>query len=322
MITSERHFHEVGSETVQSGLSWSAIFSGATAAAALSLILLVLGVGLGFSAVSPWASRGAAASNVGISAIVWLALTQLLASGCGGYLAGRLRVKWATVHTDEVYFRDTVHGFLAWAVATLTTASLLASVIGTVLSGSATIAGPALAAAGGAANVVPSSNGSNSNDALPGASAYLIDRLFRTGISVGATMPADAPLAPQANNIQMANNSSVNLEAERIFVNGLRSRELPAEDKQYLAQKIALRTGITQAEAESRVTVTFEKARVASINSDLKARQAFDTARSAAKFAALWTFITLLSAAFVASLAATFGGRGRDSVVHREPTVV
>ena len=100
-----------------SAVSWGAILAGAAAAAALSLILLILGTGLGLSAMSPWAQAGATAATLGVSTIVWITLTQLLASGMGGYLAGRLRTKWVAVHTDEVFFRDTAHGFLAWAVA-------------------------------------------------------------------------------------------------------------------------------------------------------------------------------------------------------------
>lgn len=122
-----------------SGVSWSAIVAGASAAAALSLILLILGVGLGLSSVSPWANEGISAESFGISTIIWLTVTQLLSSALGGYLAGRLRTKWVGVHTDEVYFRDTAHGFLAWAVASLATAVLLASVIGSVLSGGASM---------------------------------------------------------------------------------------------------------------------------------------------------------------------------------------
>ena len=114
-------------------MSWGAIVAGAAAAAALSLILLMLGVGLGLSAVSPWARDGVSATTFGVSTIVWLTLTQLLASAMGGYLAGRLRTKWAAAHSDEVYFRDTAHGFLAWAIASLATAALLTSAIGSIL---------------------------------------------------------------------------------------------------------------------------------------------------------------------------------------------
>ena len=129
-------------ETAVSGVSWAAIAAGGTAAAALSLILLSLGIGLGFSAISPWAGSGVSATVAGISTIVWLLVTQIFASGLGGYLAGRLRTKWAYVHTDEVYFRDT-HGFLAWAAATLVTAAFLANAVASALGVAASAAGSA-----------------------------------------------------------------------------------------------------------------------------------------------------------------------------------
>ena len=94
-----------------SAVSWGAIAAGAAAAAALSLILLLLGVGLGLSSVSPWAGAGVSTAGFGVSTIVWLTLTQLLASAVGGYLAGRLRTRSIAAATDEVYFRDTAHGF-------------------------------------------------------------------------------------------------------------------------------------------------------------------------------------------------------------------
>lgn len=121
--------------SLNSAVSWGAIAAGAAAAASLSLILLILGVGLGLSSVSPWARNGVSATTFGVSTILWLTLTQLLASAMGGYLAGRLRTKWTEVHADEVYFRDTAHGFLAWAIASLSTAALLTSVIRSILSG-------------------------------------------------------------------------------------------------------------------------------------------------------------------------------------------
>ena len=121
--------------TSNSAVSWGAIVAGAAAGAALSLILLILGVGLGLSAVSPWVNEGISAERFGMSTIIWLSITQLLSSALGGYLAGRLRTKWVDIHNDEVYFRDTAHGFLAWAVASLATAVLLTSVIGAILGG-------------------------------------------------------------------------------------------------------------------------------------------------------------------------------------------
>lgn len=111
-----------------SAVSWGAMVARAAVAAALSLILLRPGTGLGLSSVSPWARNGIGAVTFGVSTIPWVTLTQVVASGMGGYLAGRLRTKWVPVHTDEVSFRDTAHGLLAWAVASLASAALLPSV--------------------------------------------------------------------------------------------------------------------------------------------------------------------------------------------------
>lgn len=116
-----------------SAVAWSAVFAGAATTAALSLILLILGVGLGLSAVSPWFQSGVNAITLGITTIIWLTATQVIASGMGGYLAGRLRTRWDGVHNNEVYFRDTAHGFLSWVVATLVTVVLLTSTIGSIL---------------------------------------------------------------------------------------------------------------------------------------------------------------------------------------------
>ena len=114
-------------ETATSGVSWPAIFAGAAAAAALSLALVALGTGIGFSIASPWISPGMAVTRIGWTAIIWIVVTQIIASSVGGYLAGRLRTRWVNLHTHEVFFRDTAHGFLTWAVSLILTAGLLSS---------------------------------------------------------------------------------------------------------------------------------------------------------------------------------------------------
>ena len=69
--------------SLTSAVSWGAIAAGAAAAASLSLILLILGVGLGLSSVSPWTRDGVSATTFGLSTILWLTLTQLLALAMG-----------------------------------------------------------------------------------------------------------------------------------------------------------------------------------------------------------------------------------------------
>ncbi len=120
-----------GAGPAPGAVSWPAIFAGATASAALSLVLLVLGIGLGFSVMSPWSGPSSTAMTA--STIIWISVTAFASSGLGGYIAGRLRSRWPETPRDEVHFRDTAHGFLSWAVATLITAAALTSVIGGML---------------------------------------------------------------------------------------------------------------------------------------------------------------------------------------------
>lgn len=281
-----------------SGVSWGAIFAGAAAAAALSLILVLLGFGLGFSAVSPWANEGVSAKGLGISTIVWLAATQIVASGLGGYIAGRLRVKWAYMHGDEVYFRDTAHGFLAWCVATLVTATLVVGSVSSIVSGGVQ-AGASVV--GGAASAATQAAGKAVGNTDSDQYGYFVDSLFRD----------DRPAA--------VSDDAVRGTVTRIFVRSLSNDgQLAAEDRIYLAQLVAQRTNLTQADAERRVDEVYARTQKAVADAKLAAQQAADTAAKVAAWTSLWMFIALLIGAFFASLAATFGGRRRDAVEYLE----
>lgn len=208
----------VRNEAYSSGVSWAAVAAGAFATAALSLILLALGTGMGLSSVSPWSSAGA--SRVGTMAVVWLIVVQIIASAIGGYLAGRLRTKWVSLHTHEVYFRDTAHGFLVWAVGLVITAVFFASAAASMAGKtSSTDAGSVASAASG--------------------NQYFVDSLFRT----------DHPTPEQ-------NDPAVRSEAGLILANGIRQAEMPGQDQAYLAQLVASRTGLSPSEAQRRVAET------------------------------------------------------------------
>jgi hypothetical protein len=294
-----------------SGVSWAAIFAGAAGAAALSLILLILGVGLGLSSVSPFAGAGASATTFGVSTIAWLTFTQLAASGVGGYLAGRLRTRWVGTHTDEVYFRDTAHGFLAWALATLVTAAVLTSAIGSILGAGANVAGTvAGGAATAAAAAAPAAAGEMKKDAPAPGNGYFVDSLFRKDASAPASGTATAP-ASSGNPTDSAPSGA---EAGRIFASGLEAGALPPEDVKYLGQQVAQRTGLSQADAEKRVTDAFARMKAKADQAKEDAKEAADKARKASAYSALWLFVSLLVGAFVASFSATFGGRQRDLV--------
>lgn len=292
------------------GVSWGAVLAGAAAAAALSFILLILGVGLGLSSVSPWSFN---ATAIGVSTIAWLAFMQLAASGIGGYMAGRLRVKWSSIHTDEVHFRDTAHGLLAWAVATLVTVAILAGGTRAVLSG-ATDAGSGVAAAVAPAAAAGAAVAGNSAGAKAGEGGganpldYFSDMLLRAAPAPAAAtgMPAPAVTDP---GVTVADQR---MEIGKIFATSLSTGSLAADDRAYLGQIVAKRTGLTQAEAEARVDAVYGRAAKAAADAKAAAQQAAETARKAGAHTALWMFVALLLGAFVASLAATFGGRQRD----------
>src|ERR1700712_3183018 len=136
-----------GSEASSSAVSWAAIVAGAFAALALSVVLTSLGAGLGLTTISAWPNSGASATTFTISACIGLIVVQWLSSALGGFITGRLRTKWTGLHTHEVFFRDTAHGFLSWALTTIVGTVLLAAATSSVVSGGVRAASTA---AGGA----------------------------------------------------------------------------------------------------------------------------------------------------------------------------
>jgi hypothetical protein len=221
---------------------------------------------------------------------------EIIAAAMGGYIAGRLRTKWASIHTDEVYFRDTAHGFLVWATATVITAAFLTSA--------------AAGMVGGAARGITAEAASASTRVDP--NAYFIDGLLRTAPSASTSEslnPSTASAAsalPNGATVRYGANGDAALRGEvgMIFANALRQGSLSASDQAYLAQVVSARTGVSDAEAQHRVSDAFAQI-----------QQAADDARRAVAHTALWVFLALLIGAFCASLAATWGGAQRDHVV-------
>jgi len=285
----------VDDEAGSSAVSWPAIIAGALVASALSLALLVLGAGIGLVSISPWSNNNASVTTFGVLAAAWFIAVQLFTSGVGGYLAGRLRTQWVSVHTDEVYFRDTAHGLLVWALGAVISALLLTSAASSIASGAAHAAGAVTQALGnvaaGPASQVASQIAPNAAD--PGA--YYTDMLFRT----------DHP-SPDAGASQA--------EVGRILATDALAGDMPAADKTYAAQVVAARTGLAQADAEKRVTDVVAQAKAAKDKAIDAAKTAADAARKTGVYVALWAFISLLVGAFSASYMATLGGRVRDDL--------
>jgi hypothetical protein len=273
-----------------SAASWPAIIAGAFVAASVSLVLLALGSGLGFASISPWPGHGVSAKTFAITTAIWLIVMQWISSGFGGYLTGRLRTRWTGTHTHEVFFRDTAHGLVMWAVATvLVAATLAASLFSAVGSGTRAVAGVASGVASGVGSAAaPSDDNKSGID----QSSYTVDKLFRG--------------AGPAGNGQASTDPRV--EAGHIVANAWSTGAVPDADRNYLAELVAARTGVSPAEARARVADF-----VASVlNAQAKAKADADTARKTAAEAAIYTALSMLVGAFIASVSAALGGRLRD----------
>jgi hypothetical protein len=213
------------------GVSWAAVTAGAVVSCALTFVLLAFGVGLGLSVVSPWAGAGVSATTFKIGTGLYLIVIAMLSSSIGGYLAGRLRTRWVGVHSDEVYFRDTAHGFIAWALASVLGAVLLASPAGSLISGGASGATQGAAAA-----------------SRSGPMDGYVDMLLRS----------DTPASQAAGNGDESRG-----EMLRLFTSSFRSGgELKPANRDYVSKVVATRTGLSQADADKRVNDVVTQAKI------------------------------------------------------------
>jgi hypothetical protein len=267
-----------------STVSWGAILAGGFTAAAVTLIVVAFGVGAGLSVVSPWSGEGISATTASWAAGLFLVVVAMIASTFGGYITGRLRPGWDDVNVHERFFRDTAHGFVAWAFATILTVTVLAG------------AGTHLLAAA-SAGAIPAAGAGAGQTASNGGDIY-VDRLLRVGPQTSGQTGA-APSSDQAAT-----------RAELLRTIGpatLKGGEASADDRSYAARLIAARTGISQSEAEQRVNQTIAQA-----------KEAADRARRAGAKFSLWIAVSLLAGAFSGSLAAAEGGKLRNERWYEE----
>ncbi len=270
-------------ESSVSAVSWAALVAGATVAAAISLLLAALGAGLGFASLSAWPGAGASVATFSVMTAIWLIVMQWVASAVGGYVTGRMRTKWVNLHTHEVFFRDTAHGFVTWAAATVITVAVVTfAAAGVAREGTRAVASVAAGAAQGAT-------------AAPGSiSGYSVDLLFRS--------------APTEQAASAGSDPQIRAEALRILTTSLGEEGLTAADRAYLAQLVAARTGLSPAESEQRVEAVVSQVKAV----ELKARQVADAARKVAATTSMFTALAMLMGAFIACVAAALGGRERD----------
>ena len=274
-------------EASTSAVSWGAIIAGAVVAAAVSLILFALSSGLGLAAVSPWPGSGASLVTFSVMTGIGLIVVQWVASGVGGYITGRLRTRWIRTHTHEVFFRDTAHGFITWALSTVIVAAVVATGITSAAASlaSAGARGAAAVAAGGALGASQQGPGT--------VSVYNVDTLFRA-VEPAATQPATT--------------TEARAEATRILAKSLGTGAVPTADRAYLVRLVVASTGLPERDAQTRVDDVIETVKA----DEAKAREAADAARKASSAASIFTALSMVIGAFIACVAAALGGQLRD----------
>ena len=264
-------------ESALSAVSWPAILAGGVATAALTLMLLALGTGLGLYVMSPWSSSAISTSHAAMAAGIYMLVVAVLSSAVGGYLAGRLRARWLGTTPHEVYFRDTAHGLLSWAIATVVSAAFLGAAATSIVSG---------VASGGASGVSAERVAGSADRILRPDYAGLArgDVVTRPGAALGRDLPGDRA------------------DIVRLLTASLRSgTDIVSADRAYLAQVVAARSGLSAADADARVSEVLTQLKTAA-----------DTARRVSAQLALWLAASMLLGALAAALAATEGGGLRE----------
>jgi hypothetical protein len=252
-------------------ISWSPTFAGGLVAAAVFFVLIsfAVAIGLAVSSVSPtW--RDASVGLVVLSG-AWVVLTAVGSFALGGYIVGRMRSTWRA-NTDEVHFRDGIHGLLVWSIAVIIGVGLTwasTSTINDPMSKNNTAGSEKTAAI--------------STSSEPSFLTFEIDRLLW---SQNRTQTPDA---------------ETRAEAGRILEKGLGRNDLGKDDHDRLVQLVSARTGLAAADADHRVGQILSESR----NAAAKARQS-------AVVIAFTLAAALAAGAAAAWGAAVIGGRQRD----------
>jgi hypothetical protein len=220
-------------------VQWSAVIAGAIAAAGISFTLLAFGAGIGLSVASTAPTWRDSSPWLWVLSGLFLILVALCAFGFGGYIAGRMRASYRTPTLPETEFRDGVHGIITWGLAILLTAML-------GLMGAAVFL-PAAAPSGGP--TVPATAGEN-------IIASELDNLFRTTRTT----------IPETNTVYRR------AEAARILLKSNGHIGISSDERNYLAQIVQDRTGLSISEAAARTervigasALELHRARVAAV---------------------------------------------------------
>ena len=271
-------------------VEWGAVLAGAFLAAAISFVLLTFGTAIGLSATSPWPQSGISGKVLATLAVLWMMMQQIGAFMAGGYVAGRMRARWHETTQHEVEFRDGLHGGLVWAVGIVIGAALAMATAGAA-------AKTGLDVASKAAGVAALSS-TEPMDAV-------VDTMLRPTTVAQATGAPTPPAGASPTRARgAASTDETRNETARVLASAVASGSLSDQNRNYLAQIVAQRSGLSQQEAERRVNEAFSAA-----------REAADKARKAAILTGFVTAASLIISFGAAWWAAMRGGQHRDNSV-------
>ena len=262
-------------------VEWGAIFAGGVMAAGLSFVFLTFGSAIGLTMTSPWTNAGASTKTLASLAVFWTLAQQIGAFLIGGYIAGRMRSRWAETNPDEIEFRDGLHGGLVWAVGVIIGAVIVFSAVGSVARTGAEVTGRATSATAANADLL----------------SYQVDTLLRP-----------TQTAPTPNGAAIGVNSELRAEMSRAFAKSLVNDSLAVTDRAFLSSVVTQRTGASQQEADRRVDTAFAEA-------TRLTKQAADTARRTAVLAGFVAAASLLISLAAAWWAGIRGGHHRDNAI-------
>jgi hypothetical protein len=272
--------------TGTSYVEWGAVFAGALAASAISFVLLTAGASLGLSLVLPYGPD----SNAGLAASLaafWSFFVPVLAFLVGGYIAGRMRAAWDAAASDEVDFRDGIHGLLVWSLSV--------------------VAGGLLAFL--AASTAAQTTGRLASTAMSDRGTVLapaIDTLFGASVAQALSDPTVKPAGVRAatGGRAVVVDADARAAVSRTLVAAAADRQISADRKLTLTQIVAERTGLSQPEAEKRVEQAY-----------VDAQKALEKARKTTVMAGMGTVTALLIGLVAAWYAAQRGGHHRDNSI-------
>jgi hypothetical protein len=253
--------------------SWGAIIAGVVAALVVQLLLNLLGIGVGAASLSAaHLADNPDASTFSIGAGIWWTVSGIIASFCGGVVAGRL-CGTAKVNTARW------HGFVAWCVTTLVIFFLLTSALGSIVGGTFSALGSTIGGVGRTA-------ASAVSGATQGADVGGLEARVRSLVNPSDTESIQNSLVSYIRASVSGDQQAANAARDQA-VNGLARVANISPDE--------ARNRVNQAEQQYRQTVEQAKQ---------QATRAAEVARRSASRAGIFGFVALV----LGAVAAWFGG--------------